>query len=152
MGDYYGAASVIARPTIEPVAKGVWVVRGGLDYATIGLQTLTGKYPPKRAFNVYLLEEADGVTMFDAGIEAMAEPLRVLTERMGGLKRIVLGHGHSDHRGSAPRLDAPVWTHEEAKQESETAGDPPYADYSTLPTPLLRKAYPKLSKIWDGGP
>jgi hydroxyacylglutathione hydrolase len=149
--DFYGASNVLARPTIEPVASDVWVVRGGMDYGTIAVQSMR-RTLPRRAFNVYLLRDGDGVTMFDAGIEAMAEPLRVLCERMGGLGRIVLGHAHSDHRGSAPKLGAPVWTHEDAKQEAETAGDPPYADYSTFDSPVLKFAYKRFSKIWDGGP
>src|SRR5215213_5418106 len=76
-------------PTLEPIARGVWLMRGGL---------------PKRTMNVYLLEDDGGVTVFDAGIKEMAEPLRGVAERMGGLERVVLGHSHSDHRGAAAGL------------------------------------------------
>lgn len=38
MSEPYGASSLIARPTIEPVANRVWVVRGGLEYGAIALQ------------------------------------------------------------------------------------------------------------------
>src|SRR3954454_7236397 len=79
----YGASNVLARPTIEPVANRVWVVRGGMDYAAIALQGLSGKLP-RRTMNVYLIKEHDGVTMFDAGVAGMAGPLRQITERMGG--------------------------------------------------------------------
>ena len=147
----YGASSVIARPTIEPVANRVWVVRGGLEYGAIALQALRGNLP-RRTMNVYLIKEHDGVTMFDAGVETMADPLRVLCERMGGLKRIVLGHPHADHRGAAPHLDAPVLCHPDAKAEAE---DPepirPYMNLGDLPGRLPRAAFPKLLREWDGG-
>ena len=147
----YGASSVIARPTIEPVANRVWVVRGGLEYGAIALQALRGNLP-RRTMNVYLIKEHDGVTMFDAGIAEMTEPLRVLTERMGGLKRIVLGHAHADHRGAAPGIDAPVYCHADAKAEAE---DPepirPYMNLGDIPARLPRAAFPKLMREWDGG-
>src|SRR3712207_50767 len=127
----YGASNVLARPTIEPVANRVWIVRGGMDYGTIPLSMVRG-HLPRRSMNVYLIKEHDGVTMFDAGIEAMAEPLKTLTERMGGLKRVVLGHAHGDHRGVAPHMDAPVQCHEDAKPEAESAQEPAYADYSKI--------------------
>ena len=83
-------------PTLEPVARGVWLMRGGL---------------PKRTMNVYILEEEDGVTLFDAGISDMTRHLADLGARMGGIKRVVLSHAHPDHRGAAARLDAPVICH-----------------------------------------
>ena len=79
MSEPYGASSVIGRPTIEPVANRVWVVRGGLDFLTIPLQLAGGKLP-RRTMNVYLIKEHDGVTMFDAGIRTMADPLRAICE------------------------------------------------------------------------
>ena len=123
-------------PTLEPVARGVWCVRGG----------------PLRGFNVYLLEDDGGVTMFDAGIEEMTTPLGDVCERLGGLRRIVLGHAHGDHRGAAPGLGAPVFCHPDAVAEAEAAGDPPYVDYSTIEDPLVRRAMPRLLRQWDGGP
>ena len=81
-------------PTLEPIARGVWLMRGGL---------------PKRTMNVYLLEDDGGVTIFDAGIKEMAEPLRHVAERMGGLKRVVLGHSHASGRRSyATRTRSPT--------------------------------------------
>jgi glyoxylase-like metal-dependent hydrolase (beta-lactamase superfamily II) len=147
----YGASSVIARPTIEPVANRVWVVRGGMDYAAIGLQLASGKLP-RRTMNVYLIKEHDGVTMFDAGVVSMAAPLKAITERMGGLKRIVLGHGHGDHRGAAPYMGVPVYCHADAKAESETPGMPPYQDTGLIEKALPRMVFPYLSRHWDGGP
>jgi len=149
----YGASNVLTRPTIEPVANRVWVVRGGMDWTTIALQAASGKLP-RRTMNVYLIKEHDGVTMFDAGIVTMAEPLRQITERMGGLKRIVLGHAHGDHRGAAAPLQqhAPVYCHSDARQEAQTSGMPPYQDTNLIEKRIPRMAFPKLSEKWDGGP
>jgi glyoxylase-like metal-dependent hydrolase (beta-lactamase superfamily II) len=73
----------------------------------------------------------------------MAGPLRVLCERMGGLKRIVLGHPHADHRGAAPHLDAPVICHPDAKAEAE---DPepirPYMNLKDIPDRLRARRSP----------
>lgn len=151
MREPYGASNVLVRPTVEPVANRVWVVRGGMDYSTIALQGLSGKLP-RRTMNVYLVKEHDGVTMFDAGIRSMADPLKAICERMGGLKRIVLGHAHGDHRGVAAHMGVPVYCHADAKAEAETAGVPPYQDYNQIPRRTARLAFPRLSEKWDGGP
>ena len=147
----YGASNVLARPTIEPVANRVWIVRGGMDYGTIPLSLVRG-HLPRRSMNVYLIKEHDGVTMFDGGIEAMTDALLTITERMGGLKRVVLGHAHGDHRGVARHMGVPVYCHEDARAEAESASEPSYADYSKIAERLPRAAYPRLMKEWDGGP
>ena len=75
------------------VAEGVWVVQG----------------QPGRC-NVYLLEKAaneGGVTMFDAGARTMTRAVARAGARLGGITQIVLGHGHTDHRGTAPGLGVP---------------------------------------------
>src|SRR3954469_13294968 len=80
--------------TMEVAAPGVWVMRGGF---------------PHRIMNIYFIEEPDGgVTLFDAGIEAMTKHVVHVGRVMGGINRIVLGHAHSDHRGAAPAAGAPV--------------------------------------------
>src|SRR5947209_3505296 len=71
----------------ERIADGVWVVRGGF---------------PLRTMNVYLIEDDDGVTVFDAGIKDMVVPIRIAAARLGGIKRVVLSHADADHRGAAP--------------------------------------------------
>jgi glyoxylase-like metal-dependent hydrolase (beta-lactamase superfamily II) len=124
-------------PTLEPVARGVWVMRGGL---------------PKRTMNVYLLQDDGGVTIFDAGIKDMARPLGDVAERMGGLERVVLGHSHADHRGAAPRLGAPVLCHPDEVADAEGDGGSHYFDLSKLESPVMRRAYPFLLSEWDGGP
>lgn len=121
----------------ESIADGVWVVRGGF---------------PIRTMNVYLIEERDGVTVFDAGISAMGGALRAACARLGGARRVVLGHADADHRGAAPALQAPVYCHfaERAAAQSSAA----FRDYWDL-TKLKAYARPYFAKMlpaWDGGP
>jgi hydroxyacylglutathione hydrolase len=127
-------------PTIEPVADGVWLVRGGMP----------------RTMNVYLLEEPQGgVTLFDAGIKGMAKGLAAAAERFGGIRRVVLGHGHTDHRGAAPALDAPVYCHPDEVEDAEGSGGFRYWPslfHSELPR-SARILHPILHHyVWDGGP
>lgn len=128
----------LAAPRLEPVARGVWVMRGG--------------FPPAREMNVYLLEERDGVTLFDAGIAGMTQWLAAAAQRLGGLKRVVLGHAHEDHRGAAAGLGAPVICHPDEVVHAEAPGPTPYFDLAKLERRLFRAAYPHLLAHWDGGP
>ena len=120
----------------QVIAPGVWLLRGGV--------------PP--TMNVYLLREPDGgVTVFDAGVAAMAPAIATAAARLGGLSRFVLGHADCDHRGGAAGLGAPVYTHalEVAAAESP-ARQRPYWDLHRL-TPYARPIYPLLFRGWDGG-
>ena len=128
-------AALAAAPP-EQIAEGVWLIRGGLT----------------RAMNVYLLEDGDGLVMFDAGEEDMAPAIAVAAARMGGLKRIVLGHADFDHRGSAPALSgAPVYCHPDAVEEAEGSGGRSYMRFDKLP-PWIRPLYSFAPDLWDGGP
>ena len=121
----------------ERVADGVWLLRGDL----------------RRGMNVYFLEDEGGVTMFDAGARSMTRAARAAGERLGGVKRVVLGHAHADHRGTAPRMGAPVYCHpaEVADAESDDLFSPDM-DISELPVAPVRWIYPLLFRWWDGGP
>jgi hydroxyacylglutathione hydrolase len=121
---------------MEKVADGVWLLRGDLG----------------RSMNIYFLEDGEGVVQFDAGTKAMSKEARAAGEELGGIKKIVLGHGHADHRGTAPAIDAPVYCHpdEVADAESGEAIDS-YMEISTLPALRARLAYPLLMRRWDGG-
>ena len=128
--------SVIHGVKPEHVADGVWLVRGGF---------------PAKTFNVYLLQDGDGVTAFDAGISDMTGALRAVGARMGGIRRVVLGHADCDHRGAAPGLGAPVYCHPADRAAAES--DAPFRDYwdfSALAA-FARPIYPKLLTSWDGG-
>lgn len=125
--------------TVEPAVEGVWLVRGGV---------------PRKVFNVYLIEDDGGVTVFDAGIKDMVAGVRKAAARFGGITRVVLGHAHEDHRGAAAGLGAPVWCHEAERPyaESELRPMTDYFDVSKLERRLPRALYPRLLPSWDGGP
>lgn len=121
----------------EPVAAGVWVLRGGF---------------PLKTFNVYLIEGADGVTVFDAGIDGMAGAVRAAAARLGGIERVVLGHADADHRGAAPGLEAPIYCHEAERAAAQSpASLRDYFDLARL-RPYARPLYARLLPVWDGGP
>lgn len=120
---------------MERVAEGVWLLRGDI----------------RGAMSVYFLEDGDGVVMFDAGTKTMTKKARAAAEQLGGLKRIVLGHAHADHRGTAPSLGVPVHCHPDDVADAESdAAVAPYMEISALPAPA-RWLYPLLMRRWDGG-
>jgi len=122
---------------MEKVADGVWLLRGDL----------------RKAMNVYFLEDDGGVVMFDAGTKPMRRKVRAAAERLGGLNRVVLGHAHADHRGTAPYLGVPVECHPDEVADAESdASIAPYMDLSQLPVAPVRWLYPLLLRRWDGGP
>jgi glyoxylase-like metal-dependent hydrolase (beta-lactamase superfamily II)/predicted ester cyclase len=121
----------------QMIADGVWVLQG----------------QPARC-NVYLIEDDGGVTMFDAGARTMARSLAQAAAKLGGLKRIVLGHGHTDHRGAAPSFDVPVYCHAAEVQDAEGSGGFRYwsddLDGLAFPHRRLHKLLHRYA--WDGGP
>jgi glyoxylase-like metal-dependent hydrolase (beta-lactamase superfamily II) len=126
-----------ARDWPEPVADGVWRVRGG--------------FPGRRFVNVYLLEDASGVTVFDCGIQAMTGHIVAAAERLGGARQIVLGHAHADHRGAAARMRAPILCHPLERADAEGDGGVHY-----MSTEGFRRDQKVLLgwllKRWDAGP
>lgn len=125
-------------PTLEPIAARVWLLRGGL----------TG------TMNAYLIEDADGVVVYDTGEKGMAPAIAAAAERLGGIAKVVLGHGDTDHRGSAPALSAlaPVVCHPDAVAEAEGSGGRSYWDMRKLPL-AIRLLHRFLHRfVWDGGP
>ncbi len=119
------------------VAEGVWVVQGR----------------PGRC-NVYLLEDEGGVTLFDAGARTMTRAVAGAGAKLGGIRRVVLGHGHTDHRGVAPALGVPVLCHADEVQDAEGSGGFRYwpERLAGLPTPL-RQVHRLLHRYaWDAGP
>jgi steroid delta-isomerase-like uncharacterized protein len=129
------AASVTSGP--EQIAEGVWIVRGGF---------------PSKTMNVFLVRDGDGVLAFDAGIKAMRGGVAAAAAQLGGLTRIVLGHGHQDHRGVTPFLGVPVYCHADDVGIAEGDGGYSTFDLSKL-NPVSRRVFPfLLNKVWDGGP
>lgn len=120
----------------EPIADGVWIVRGGF---------------PQRTMNVYLVQDGDGVLVFDGGIRAMTPAVARAGAALGGITRVVLGHGHQDHRGVAPGLRVPVSCHPDDVGIAEGDGGYGSFDFSLLKPPV-RWVMPRLLQSWDGGP
>jgi glyoxylase-like metal-dependent hydrolase (beta-lactamase superfamily II) len=122
---------------MERVAEGVWLLRGDL----------------RKSMNIYFVEDGDGVVQFDAGSKAMVKAARKAAEQLGGVKQVVLGHAHADHRGTAASMGAPVLCHPDEVAEAESnASIAPYMELSELPVAPVRWIYPFLLRRWDGGP
>jgi glyoxylase-like metal-dependent hydrolase (beta-lactamase superfamily II)/predicted ester cyclase len=122
---------------VRRVAEGVWMLQG----------------QPGRC-NVYLLEDAGGVTLFDAGARTMTRAVAGAAARLGGLSQVVLGHGHTDHRGTAPALGVPVLCHAAEVQDAEGSGGFRYwpAGLAGLPAPQRQIHRLMHRYAWDGGP
>ncbi|HUA73660.1 MAG TPA: MBL fold metallo-hydrolase [Solirubrobacteraceae bacterium] len=119
------------------IAEGVWVVQG----------------QPARC-NVYLIEDEGGVTLFDAGARTMGRALARAGAKLGGIRRIVLGHGHTDHRGAAPALGVPVYCHPAEVQDAEGSGGFRYWPQGLEGLPFPHRQAQRLMHrfAWDGGP
>jgi steroid delta-isomerase-like uncharacterized protein len=124
------------QPNFREVAEGVWLVQGGF---------------PAKVMNVFLIRDGDQVTVFDAGISAMTDGIGTAAASLGGIKRVVLGHGHPDHRGAAPGLGAPVFCHPAEVQDAQSDGGAHYFDFSKLDW-YARPAMRRFLPMWDGGP
>jgi glyoxylase-like metal-dependent hydrolase (beta-lactamase superfamily II)/ketosteroid isomerase-like protein len=123
----------------ELVAEGVWVVQGH----------------PGRC-NVYLIEDESvgGITMFDAGARTMVRAVASAGAKLGGIKRIVLGHGHTDHRGTAPALGVPVLCHPDEVEDAEGSGGFRYWPKGLVGLPIpQRQIHMAVHRLaWDAGP
>ncbi len=121
----------------ELVAQGVWVVQG----------------QPGRC-NVFLIEDDGGVTLFDAGARTMTRAVASAGAKLGGIRRVVLGHAHPEHRGTAPALGAPVLCHPAEVQDAEGDGGRRYwpEGLTGLPIPLRYAHRLLIRYAWDGGP
>jgi glyoxylase-like metal-dependent hydrolase (beta-lactamase superfamily II) len=82
----------------------------------------------------------------------MVKATRAAADELGGVKRIVLGHAHADHRGTAPSMGVPVFCHPDEVEDAESeAAIDSYMELSELPLLRARLAYPLLMRRWDGG-
>ena len=119
------------------VAEGVWTLQG----------------QPGRC-NVYLIEDDGAVTLFDSGARTMTRAIAKAGAKLGGIRRVVLGHAHTDHRGGAPGLGAPVLCHADEVQDAEGSGGFRYWPDGLAGLPIgLRQLHLLLHRyVWDGGP
>jgi glyoxylase-like metal-dependent hydrolase (beta-lactamase superfamily II) len=122
-------------PTLGKIADGVWLLRGDI----------------RHGMNIYFIEEDGGLVQFDAATKPMTKAVRAVAEKLGPIKRIVLGHSHTDHRGTAPGLDVPVYCHPDEVTYAERDEWPDYWDMSKLPVAWVRWIYPTLHRRWDDG-
>jgi hydroxyacylglutathione hydrolase len=138
MGAFNVKTRLTGRVLGEPelVAEGVWVVQG----------------QPGRC-NVYLIEDDGGVTLYDAGARTMVRAVASAAAKLGGIRRIVLGHGHTDHRGTAPALGVPVYCHPDEVQDAEGSGGFRYWPEGLAPLPVpQRQIHRAMHRFaWDGG-
>jgi glyoxylase-like metal-dependent hydrolase (beta-lactamase superfamily II) len=138
--------------------------RGGLLRAVLG----KGAFGPERIadglwrvqgmpghLNVYFVEDGADLVQFDAGGRCMLEQVREAIRALGRpLKEIVLGHGHTDHRGTAPFLGVPVRCHaDEVVDAAGTGGRRYWGDLEGMPR-LRRFVHKEVlhPRFWDGGP
>jgi hydroxyacylglutathione hydrolase len=129
--------SRLAGGEAKLIAEGVWLVQG----------------QPGRC-NVYLIEDDGGVTLFDAGARTMTRAVASAGAKLGGIRRVILGHGHTDHRGTAPALGVPVLCHPDEVEDAEGSGGFRYwpADLAGVP-PVARQLQRLFHRYaWDGGP
>ena len=135
-----GLHSLIAGQP-EEIASGVWMMRGGYPLASM---------------NVYFLRDGDGVVVFDTGPRAMAGAVRAAADSLGGATRVVLGHGHSDHRACAVAIGAPVHCHPAERADAEGDGGMHYMDVRKLRTPaqwvmaMFMRAYDGPAPVVSG--
>ena len=126
-------------PDLQKLSEGIWLVRGDI----------------KHGMNVYLLADDGGVTAFDTGTKPMVKAVKKAAESLGGLKRVVLGHSHSDHRGTAPYLGVPVYCHPDEKPYAEKPTwqeNAPYWNIDLIENKPVRWLYKNwLHNRWDGG-
>jgi glyoxylase-like metal-dependent hydrolase (beta-lactamase superfamily II) len=128
----------VTVPRLEPIAPRVWLLRGGLT----------------KLMNVYLIEDEGQVVVFDAGEKGMAKSIAAAGARLGGISKVVLGHGDTDHRGSAPALSklAPVLCHPDAVGQAQGSGGRDYWHMELLPAPIRLLHLFSHRFVWDGGP
>ena len=129
------AAEKLLGKQFGQIAEDVWRVQGN----------------PARC-NVYFVRDGDGVLMFDAGARTMTNAVAQAAAQLGGLTRIVLGHGHTDHRGTAPAFDVPISCHADEVIDAEGSGGFRY--WGELEDLGWRRPIHKWlhRRFWDGGP
>ncbi|MGY3777270.1 MBL fold metallo-hydrolase [Isobaculum melis] len=106
---------------------------------TYQLTTLPGIFP----VNVFIIEEANSLTLIDTGIEeSAADIIHRIEQFEKKLETIIITHSHSDHIGSLAQLknsypDAKVMMSKKEYQMSLAPIDEQQAKYQTTGAPVL---------------
>ena len=79
--------------------------------------------------------------LFDAGIKAMTGAVAAAGASLGGITRVLLGHGHADHRGAAPALGVPVSATPTTAPTPRATAACHYFDFSKL-RPYAKPVFP----------
>ncbi|MGG1555273.1 MBL fold metallo-hydrolase [Paenibacillus ferrarius] len=123
---------------IQQISKHIWSVRAWMIIPC----------------HVWLVVEAEGITLVDAGVPWMAGSIQKLIDRLGAgpLRRIVLTHGHPDHVGSIKKIvqasPVPIYAHRLEIPCAE--GDLPYPGKSK-PVPQVAKGLLRpLTELAEG--
>lgn len=94
-----------------------------------------------RLVNWWLIVDGDAATLVDAGLPGQYEQLPRLLEGLGlradAVKAVLATHGHIDHLGCVPRVDAPVYV---PRGDQALAASKPGLDPKVLRHSLHRSA------------
>ena len=131
------AARRLAGAPAEPVADGVWLVRGGVP----------------RTMNVYLIEdEGGGVTVFDAGTASMTRAVAAAAGALGGDQpRRARPRPSPTTAASPPGSARPCTTTPPTARTPRATAGGSYFHFERL-RPLRARRFPRLLDMWDGGP
>ena len=94
-----------------------------------------------KTMNVYLRARRRRRDALRRGDQGDDRAVAAAGASLGGITRVVLGHGHPDHRGVAPYLGAPVLCHADNREDAEGDGGMRYFDFSKL-RPYAQAALP----------
>lgn len=107
---------------------------------------------PRHGMNVFFIAEGARVTCFDSGSREMANELVRAASSFGGISRVVLSHGHADHRGAARAVGAPVWCHLNERPDVEGDAGRHYWAHGHAGRARDRLRGRAMSTLRDGGP
>jgi glyoxylase-like metal-dependent hydrolase (beta-lactamase superfamily II) len=126
-----------------------------VERAGDGVEVLRLRAPGRlqRTTNIYLLQDGDGVLVYETGSVGAADAIRHAAAQRGGIKRVILSHAHADHRGGASRLEAPIFCHPDERPGAEGDGWAKDGfDFSQIANPIARALTPRVLREMDGGP
>ena len=131
------AATKLGSSGPDQVADGVWLVRGGF---------------PGKTMNVYLVQDGDGVMLFDAGVRSMTNAVarRRRAARRDHARRARPRPRRPPRRRAGARRARCSATPAE-KADAEGDGGAHYFHFERL-NPVGKLLLPRLLPSWDGGP